>query len=188
MPNTSELKNKLDDLYDALLKNSESNVKNKFKKVRDALVNVYLVDANKNADGTFTTHSMRCFLILQSAVFSTVVSADSNQRIWATSYTIKFIKRSGVLIGVRESSVVVEFLKNIRDHVNETKFFKDISVETYEVAEDGGDLQEKEGNNRNLRGLIASSDRMARTISSKIAALPRYAGMELTDEEKRVAE
>lgn len=186
MPNTSELKSKLDDLYDALLENSESNVKNKFKKVRDALVNVYLVDANKNADGTFTTRSMRCFLILQSAVFSTVVSADSNQRIWATSYMIKIIKRSIALLD-SGGSVVVEFLKKIRQHVNETEFFKDIPVDTYEVAEDGT-LRSREGNNGHLRGLIASSDRMARNVSSKIAALPEYAGMELTDREKGLAE
>lgn len=42
--------------------------------------------------------------------------------------------------------------------------------------------------NQNLRYLIAHCDSQARSMSSKIAALPQYAGMELSDAEKRTAE
>ncbi len=186
MSNTSELKNKLDNLYDALLENSESNVKNEFKKVRDALVNAYLVDANKNTDGTFTDQSAESFGILQGAVVSAVVPADSDQRIWATSFMIKLIKRFRELLN-GEGRVVEEFLKKIRQHVNETKFYKNIRLDTYKVDENG-QIEIEAGNNQNLRYLIAHCDSQARSMSSKIRALPPYAGMELTDREKRLAE
>lgn len=120
MPNTSELKNKLDDLYDALLENSESNVKNEFKKVRDTLVN-----ANKNADGTFTDQSIEIFEILQGAVASVIISADSKQRIWATSFMIKRIKRFRELLN-GEGRVVEEFLKkyvSMLTRLNSMKIF-----------------------------------------------------------------
>lgn len=129
---------------------------------------------------------MRCFLILQSAVFVTVVSADSKQRIWATSYMIKIIKQLREFLN-DEGRVVEEFLKKIRQHVNETKFFKNIRLDGYKVAENGH-IEREVGINQNLRYFIAHCDSQARSMSSKIAALPQYAGMELSDREKRLAE
>lgn len=127
-----DLRPALNNLYSALLEDSEDNVKRKYIDARDALFDMY-----KDVDGRITNEIDACkFGTLQRCLMTVIAAPDIDKRrdnICSAITSINSFKRHFV----GRQAKVLDFLRKVERNINRTKFFAGIILEGLEENTQG---------------------------------------------------